>query len=161
MKRPLRRAGLAVLLYASLHAGLSAILFIDGHRPTFGALSESHYLLQAILLFPMSAVAWLAFGATHHAIARPGRARMETVAAMGPAVFLPLALLYVLPDLVGYTIGGFAALAPTARIFAPIALSVAIIGAVRSGGDASFGRRISATCVGFVAFALVMTPWLR
>jgi hypothetical protein len=161
------RATLLVLIYALVYSGFCFLLDAGGHRPSFGALVERHYLLLAVLLLPAAFVIWLLHSATAQAMARAlggGGTLRDTMVAIGPAYALPMLLLFVLPDLITYLAFGFDALGKVVRVFAPLALLCRIVvgtRAVMASHSISPGRALLAELIALLAEGAATVPWLR
>lgn len=165
-----RSAVALVSIYAIVYAAFSYVLYRGGHAPTRASPMfsvEDQYLGQAVLLVPMTFLAWALFGGTAHAVARGlggnGELR-ETVARLGIAWALPMLVAFVLPDVLVYALLGFDGLAPAMAYYAPVALlavAIASVFAVRRAHEISTARAAIAAIVGGVVLAAVHGPWLR
>ena len=151
-----------LLVYALVYSGFCFLLDAGGHRPSFGALIERHYLLQAVLIPPAVLVTWLVNATVANAIG--GGDRRATLDALAPAIALPMLVLFVLPDLIVYLTLGFEALGKAARVIGPLAL-IGRLGAgtyvLRRTHAIGSGRAVIATLGGLIAEAAIMAPWLR
>ena len=158
---------LAVLIYAATYSGLCFLLDAGGHQPSFGALTEHHYLLQAVLLLPATFAIWLLQSWVAHriAVALGGRGTLrETTQAMAPAIALPMLSLFVLPDLIVYLWLGFDAIGAAMRYYAPLALLARIaygMMAIHRVHALSAGRSLVPALLALITDGLATAPWLR
>ena len=171
MRTSLLRAGRPVLLLAALYTGLMARLAVGGHVPgaTHGLpfSAASYYGWATLYVAPLCVGLWVILARVAHAAARRmgGTASpAETLAALAPAFGFPLALLFVLPDLVVLEVWGHAALAPAMRFYAPVAVLVVWVGCARQVSRAhhlSPARGLGAATLGLLAQALPAAFLLR
>lgn len=162
--------GVAVGLAGVLWTLLSSWLALDGQKPSGPTLlvgAEHHYLVQAALLLPLLLVAWKLFGFFTAQLARrlggegDGRA-LE--AALGLTLGVPLLVLFVIPDLVMYAVGGFLELGFLLPLTGPVtALWIALlsVSAVRAIAALSWSRAFAASALGFLPAALLLGLFVR
>jgi hypothetical protein len=156
-----------VLIYALIYSGFCFLLDAGGHQPSFGALTDRHYLLQAVLLVPAMLLLWLVQSWVAHRIGRAlgGRATLpDLTRAMAPAIAIPMLLLFVLPDLIVYLLLGFDAIAEAMRFYAPLALAARLAwttAAIRRAHAISTPRSVIPALAALVVEALATAPWLR
>lgn len=122
-------AGLApVLALGALYAGFSLLLHEGGHAPRVTLVpipKERYYLWQALFIVPLFVLLWLIYGLVAHGLARlaGGRGSLgASLAVLGAGYAVPLACLFVVPDLLVYLAFGHGALAPAMRVYAPLAM---------------------------------------
>jgi hypothetical protein len=171
MRTTLLRAGRPVLLLAGLYTVLMARLSQGGHVPgaTHGLPfpAESYYDWATLYVAPLCVGLWVILAQVAYVAARRmgGTAsRAETLAALAPAFGFPLALLFVLPDLVVLELWGHAALAPAMRYYAPVALLMVWAGCARQMSRAhgiSAARGLGAASLGLLVQALPAAVLLR
>ncbi len=168
--KPLAKAALLVALYASVYAAFCLWLATDGHAPSAASPlldRETHYRMQAMLLVPVSMIAWLAVGATVYAVARAlggTGPRDATIALVGRAWAGPTLALFVVPDIATYAARGFDAIAVTTRWTAPltlIVLAVWLFRGLRREHRLGGARSALAVFAGVVLLGLLHGPWLR
>ncbi|MEQ9502199.1 MAG: YIP1 family protein [Deltaproteobacteria bacterium] len=169
-RTPLRRTALLVAGYAAVYAGFCLWIHAGGHTPSAPSplVSPSkQYLVQAVLLVPASLLIWGLVGATVHAVARAlgGHGdRAATLAEVGRAWAAPTLVVFVLPDVVTYAVGGFEAIAKTTRLTAPLTLVLVCVlmhFAVRRTHGLSGLRAALAVVAGIVVLGALHGPWLR
>jgi len=121
--------GLApVLALGALYAAFSRLLHAGGHAPKVTLVpipKEQYYLWQSLFIVPLFVALWLIYGLVAHALSRlaGGRASLgASLAVLGVAYAVPLACLFVIPDLIVYLAFGHAALAKAMRFYAPLAM---------------------------------------
>ncbi len=170
-RRGAPRDGLApVLGLGALYAGFALLLHLGGHAPSVTLVPiprERYYLWQAAFVAPLFVALWLVYGAVAHGLGRlaggkgaPG----ATLAVIGIGYAIPLALLFVIPDLLVYLVAGHGALARAMRVYAPLAViaCVALCAAgLREAHGLSRGRAAAIALVGFIAQAAVGGVLLR
>lgn len=157
----LKRPAVAVGVYIALHAALSFALDRAGHQPTFGRLIERHYLLQAVLLVPLTLVGWGLFGAVVHGVVRPQGGLRATIARVAVPLYWPLILLFVLPDTIAYAVAGFDGMVRIVRITAPLAFVVALVATTVTVRGRSWIRSLFAVFLAFVVLGMFNAVWLR
>lgn len=158
------RSVAVVLLYGCAYAGFSLLLHAGGHRPSFGALVHDHYLLQAVLLIPGTFAGWYLFGLIARSVAGGTASLREIRDAIAPTLFVPLLLLFVIPDIAVYLALGFDALARTMRYYAPLAFLASFLLTVRAvhrASGVSWLRSGGATALAYLAFMIFTSAWLR
>ncbi len=123
----------AILLVSVLWSALCLLLFAGGFRPTRGVAfipHAQHYLWQAVLLPSVLVFAWLVGAGVADAVGRAlgGRSALPALrTTLGLAWAVPVALLFVVPDLLVLVVAGQAALAPAMAWYAPAAVLWALV----------------------------------
>jgi hypothetical protein len=165
-----RAAMTAVIGSGVLWAGLCLLLWRGGHAPSRALIpvpANGYYLAQALWVVPALLVCWAALGVSAHGLSRlagGGGARTSMLACAGFAYAVPLAGLFVIPDLVAYSLFGFASLGKLVRItglllaLAEWALMTRAVMAVHGLG---WARAVPVALAALVVQALVGAPFLR
>ena len=139
--------------FVGAYAAFCLLLDHGGHRPSFGAFIDRHYLLQAGLMAPLSLLGWLIFAW----VARANHF-WPTFFSVGPSLHFPLLLLFVLPDIAVYLVAGFEALPGAMKWYAPAALAVAFFFTTKTLGGWS---KLRVSLASWVVYGLFMASWLR
>jgi hypothetical protein len=159
-----------VLGAAALWALLCLLLAAGGHAPSVALVPiarEHYYLWQAGFVAPLLLAQW---GLCSLVVARLARAQGGTAAdaatanAMAIALALPLVALFLVPDLIAYGAGGFAALGPLVRITAPLSFLVTLAlatDAVRALHGLPVGKALLASAAGVLVQAALGGVLLR
>lgn len=161
---------IAVLAAGSSWAAFCAVLADAGHQPSFVGLPiepASFYRYQSVFITPLLIGGWLLMSLTAHhagkALNGTGTFR-GTAAAAGLGYGLSILLLFVLPDLLVYAVGGFAELGLVFRLSAPLcALWVIVMttASIRAAHELSWARSIVAALCGVLAQGLLVGTWVR
>lgn len=152
--------------------GLDLWLWFDGHRPTFignGLPPDHYYLLQAAFVGPVMALGCAVWAAVARVVARwLGDAYRPTwstlFGALSRALAYPVIALYLVPDAIAYGGWGFTALAPTARIAAPlcvVAMYAMSTRTLNSCTSLSIGRAFAAAWCGWCVMVLGLMTVVR
>lgn len=166
----MRRAAFAVLTAGACWALLCGLLALGDHMPSRGAWGiprEQHYWAQALFVTPLLLVQWLCCAAVVWCVlggARRGVGFAQVAGRLGPALAWPLCALVLLPDLIGYLIAGFEALARLVRITGGLCLVTSMLLVARSLrvlGGVTRARAGVASALGVIAQALLGAVWLR
>ena len=122
-----RHSALYMVLFAALVHGLfSLVLYGDGHQPSFPSPLipvQDHYLYQAVLTIPTYLLLWVCmFLTAHEALRRLGGKASRATSALlsGYCLAVPILILFLIPDLIGYWFGGFELLPKILRFSAPV-----------------------------------------
>jgi hypothetical protein len=154
-----------VLSAGGLWALFCAWLWSAGHAPSRTLVPiprELYYAAQALFVMPLLIAQWKL--ATWVG-ARFGRSSTDALSdGMSQALFAPLLVLLLLPDVVSYAYFGFASLGPLVRVTAPLTFCASLVLATHHVARAS--GRPYARCVGvafgaLLAQALLGAPLLR
>ena len=154
-----------------LFGGLDLWLGLDGHRPTFtgnGIPPEHYYMIQAAFLGPVLTLGCAVWAAVSRLVAL----RLGASCVGGEALFVRFAwvfgvtvsVAYVVPDLIAYGGWGFGALAPTARVAAPICLVGLLVWSSKeldALGGVGMWRAGVASWVGLMALTCVVALVVR
>ena len=161
----------SVVGMALLFAAFDVWLYLDGHQPSFtgnGIGAEHYYLWQAVFLTPLMFIGWLLFGGVAHATAQKlgdGDGDLSATAArLGRFYGASIGLLYVLPDIIAYAIGGFDALAPVMKVTTPLcffALVTLSTWSVHASHEISWPGAVVSVFSGLIVQGVAVTPWLR
>jgi hypothetical protein len=122
-----RHALAALLLCGGTWALLTALLFSGGHAPSVTLVPiprSDYYFWQTLFVVPLLLGLWLVLTAVSHGVSQlaGGRGAFTTsLSVLAFAYSVPLLVLFVVPDLVVYSLFGFASLARAMRIYAPLA----------------------------------------
>lgn len=161
---------LPVLALGALHASFALLLHLGGHAPSVTLVPiprERYYLWQSAFVAPLYVALWLIDAAVAHGLSRKAGGRGSfgaTLAVVGVGYAAPLALLFVVPDLVVYLSAGHAALGKAMRYYAPLAaIGCAALSALglREAHGLSGGRAAAIAVAGLVAQAAVGGVLLR
>lgn len=116
-----------VLALGALYAAFSLLLHLGGHAPSVTLVPiprERYYLWQAGFVAPLFVALWLVYGVVAHGLARLAGGQGTagaTLGVIGIGYAVPVALLFVVPDLAVYLVAGHGALAKGMRVYAPLA----------------------------------------
>jgi hypothetical protein len=153
---------LPVLVLGALYAGFSLLLHLDGHAPSVTLVPiprERYYLWQSAFIAPLFVALWLIYSGVAHGLCRlaGGRgAQGSTLAVIGLGYAVPLALLFVAPDLLVYLAFGHGALGKAMRFYAPLAaIGCVLLCALglRAAHGVALGRAVAISFVGLLAQA--------
>jgi hypothetical protein len=153
---------LPVLVLGALYAGFSLLLHLGGHAPSVTLVPiprERYYLWQSVFIAPLFIALWLIYGGVAHGLSRLAGGRGapgSTLAVIGLGYAVPLALLFVVPDLAVYLVAGHGALGKAMRIYAPLAaIGCVLLCAVglRTAHGIARGRAAAISLVGLLAQA--------
>ena len=166
----LRGALVSVIIAGASWALLCLLLALGGHAPSVTLLPiarEHYYSFQALVVIPVLAGLWVVASSLARQSARAlggsGTFR-ATAAGMSRALSIPLLFLFIVPDIIAYSIGGFAALGHVVRFSAPLAFFVTLLlgtRALRTAEALSTPRAFAAASAGIVAQALLAGVILR
>jgi hypothetical protein len=175
LARAARRASprdglLPVLVLGALYAGFSLLLHLGGHAPSVTLvpiLRERYYLWQSAFIVPLFVALWLIYSGVAHGLSRLAGGRGaggSTLAVIGLGYAVPLALLFVVPDVLVYLALGHGALGKGMRIYAPLAaIGCVLLCAVglRTAHGIARGRAVLISLAGLIAQAAVGGVLLR
>jgi hypothetical protein len=161
---------LPVVALGVLYAGFALLLHLGGHAPSVTLVPiarERYYLWQSVFVAPLFVALWLIYGGVAHGLSRLAGGRGTggaTLAVIGIGYAAPLALLFVVPDLVVYLVAGHGALGKAMRFYAPAAVigCVALCAAgLREVHGISRGRAVVIALMGLLVQASVGGVLLR
>lgn len=168
------RAALVVVLVGLAWAGFSAALDAAGHEPSFTGNplpARGYYGVQAWFVLPVLVVAWLVLGGVAHLLSRlladegtPPGDLPSLLAPLGFAWAVPILVLFLVPDILVYALGGFVELGFLVRLTAPLtALWVVVLAAaaVRAARGLSFGRAAAVIAPALLAAGVVVGAVVR
>lgn len=167
---PLWFGAAAVVLAGSIWAVLCLVLARDGHAPSVTLVPiprERYYLAQAAFVVPVLLAQWVlcASIATRSARALGGAGPFSaTAGGLGVALALPLAALFLIPDLIAYTAFGFSALGALVRVTAPLSFVATLAlatGVVRRVHALPAAKALVASAAGVLGQAVLGAVLLR
>jgi hypothetical protein len=165
--RDSRRALLgAGLLWAVFCFCLYALGYVTPAPHPFLA-PEKLFLWQSLYVIPVLWMMWRTFAWVGHAISAPTDgpdSREQTRTAIGLAFALPLAGLFLVPDILAFLIRGFDNMLPAMAVYVPISLMVTWVlaaSALRGVHGIGWPRALAAGLAGLVAAWLVGGVVLR
>lgn len=153
---------LPVLVLGALYAGFSLLLHLGGHAPSVTLVPiprARYYLWQSAFIAPLFVALWLIYSGVAHELCRIAGGRgafRSTLAVIGLGYAVPLALLFVVPDLLVYLVFGHGALGKAMRLYAPLSAAGCVLLCalgLRAAHGVTLGRAAGISLAGFIVQA--------